>query len=73
VTDWHGWRVSDASAANTNTHGALHIGPVPERTRVALYLDEGTQSTVLAYFVNAEAAAKALEFIDFMASAANGK
>lgn len=55
MTDWHGWQKGDVS---------LHVGPLPGRKSVALYLHAGTVVTALAYFRDEGAAATCLRWLD---------
>ena len=59
---WHGWK-RDGVFTN-NTDGALHIGPLPGRKQVALYIEGQGVLNVLAYFKTEEAAEWALRAID---------
>lgn len=56
LTEWHGWsRVPSAS---------LHIGRLPGRKSLCLYVMRGAVVEVLAYFANEERARLALATID---------
>ena len=69
---WHGWHMVTPSHPGgrrvcSSPRGALHIGPLPRRQGIALYLEATTGIKVLAYFRDEEAAALALDFLDRMA------
>ena len=55
--EWYGGGIGDT---------VLHIGPLPGRKQVALYMLKGASMTPLAYFVDETAAKQALEFIGKM-------
>ena len=60
VTEWHGWsRVSSTS---------LHIGRLPGRKSLCLYVVQGAVLGVLAYFANEKRARLALDTIDEIVS-----
>jgi hypothetical protein len=61
TAEWHGWQIPDV--------GAIHIGPLPQRKSVCLYVMEypaggGAVMRTLAFFRNEEDAASALKFLD---------
>ena len=58
-TDWHGWSVGRDS---------LHVGPLPHRKRVALYVLHGSVLRPLAYFRCEADAIDAMEMIDLLTS-----
>jgi hypothetical protein len=43
---------------------ALHIGPVPERKSIAIYLRDGVRPMPVAYFKTPEDARAVLAFLD---------
>ena len=55
MTEWHGWSRGDV---------ALHIGYLPGRKSVCLYVVRGGRLDVLAYFRNEQAAWHALATLD---------
>jgi hypothetical protein len=57
MTDFigHGWRVGSK---------ALHVGKLPDRKQVALYLDFGGSFHPLAYFRNEQDAQDCLDMLD---------
>lgn len=59
--EWHGWARSDDLREKGE---ALHIGPLPGRKSVCLYVIKGSVLTPLAYFRNEEAAERALALLD---------
>lgn len=58
---WHGWSLG------RTTNEAFHIGRLPGRKRVALYLEYGSGFRPLAYFENEKDAQMVVEFIDKLA------
>jgi hypothetical protein len=56
VIKWHGWRRVGCAA--------LHIGPLPGRKRIALYIDHGTWIETLAWFNGEWAARQVVQAID---------
>lgn len=60
-TEWHGWRVADAS---------LHVGPLPGRKSTVLYamVNGGTTIRPLAYFKTEDDARTVLDFLDKLAA-----
>lgn len=58
--DWHGWRVRGM---------ALHVGPLPGRKSIALYRNDASILTPLAYFKSETAASACLEFLDTLSAA----
>ena len=55
--DWHGWCLDPAA-------GSLHVGHLPERKSVCLYLVRGSVLDVLAYFRDEDSARTALAWLD---------
>ena len=55
TSEWHGWRIGDA---------ALHIGPLPGRKSIVLFILEGGRLLPLAYFRDEELARKARDWLD---------
>ena len=67
--DWHGYRVLTKwhpTGKTINTNPSLHIGPLPGRKGIALYLESLPEIEILAYFKSEDAAGKALAFMDTM-------
>lgn len=58
---WHWWSLG------RTTNEAFHIGRLPGRKRVALYLQYGSRSRPLAYFQNEKDALAVIEFMDKLA------
>lgn len=56
TADWHGFQLGD--------RGTLHVGPLPTRKSVALYLIQGSVMHVLAYFRDETEARRCLAFLD---------
>lgn len=56
--DWHGFQFGEL--------GTLHIGPLPTRKSIALYLIQGSVMHVLAYFRDEDEARRLLSFLDGM-------
>ncbi len=59
MSDWHGWGFS-------NEKTALHIGKLPNRKQVCLYIIEGSVLEPLAYFRTEESARRALALIEHL-------
>ena len=59
---WHGWLQTRLGPECTN--GSLHIGPLPGRKQVALYIEGEGVINVLAYFKSEASAEWALRAID---------
>lgn len=55
-TEWHGW--------SRGAGEAIHIGRIPGRKRVMIYLVEGSVVTTLGSFTSEEYAKKALDALD---------
>lgn len=55
LRDWHGWRTPA---------GTLHIGPLPQRKSVCLYLIQGSVMSVKAYFRDEDSARELMSFLD---------
>ncbi|MDP9143663.1 MAG: hypothetical protein M3N43_03040 [Actinomycetota bacterium] len=64
--EWGGFTI-----AGDVDRGSLHIGPVPGRKQVALYLNKPTSFSVLAYFKDEAGAQEALAWMDAMTAKAN--
>ena len=65
--DWHGWAkayTSPAVPGGERAKVALHIGPMPGRKGIALYVIDGNVGDPLAYFRNEAAAIRALAMLD---------
>jgi hypothetical protein len=56
--DWHGWNVVGT---------AVHVGPLPGRKSICLYVIEGTTLRTLAFFKSPDDAATALRMMDLLA------
>lgn len=65
TSEWHGIAVVPPGGDQSD---ALHIGPLPGRKQIALYLVSHGRSTVLAYFRDEESARRALAWIDYMSA-----
>lgn len=61
--EFHGWLV--------NGLGALHVGRLPGRKSICLYLIDGSVLTPLAYFRDEEKARLALGWMDALADRVN--
>lgn len=59
LSDWHGWG-SDGKA--------VHIGPLPGRKSICLYVVDGSVMRTLAFFRSEKEAAEALRWIDWLAN-----
>jgi hypothetical protein len=66
VDGWGGWSISGHPE-----QGALHIGPLPERKRIALYKCQGNSFSVLAYFRDETSAKAAAVWLDCVMAKAN--
>lgn len=60
MSEWHGWKRADGKGPS------LHIGPLPGRSRIAMWLEDGGLLRTLAYFDSEEKARQAMEIIDEM-------
>jgi hypothetical protein len=58
--NYHGW------AREHKSHPALHIGELPGRKSIVLYIDHGVVITPLAYFTSPEQAAEAMAILDYI-------
>lgn len=56
--DWHGWSIGET---------AIHVGPLPGRKSVCLYVMEGTVLRTLAFFKSKAEADAALKLLDLLA------
>jgi hypothetical protein len=57
TTEWHGFR-------RACDREALFIGPIPERKRIAIYLDRGNVIEAVGYFTSEDGARRVLELLD---------
>lgn len=73
--DWHGWVIlyvdqRGSSGANQKAEASLHIGPLPGRRRIALYVKEDTSGVAIvspiAYFPSEEMAERLLTILDLL-------
>lgn len=64
MTDWHGWGI-------LHTDTALHIGHLPGRKQAALYVVDGSVSTMLAFFPDDEKAQRAIAILDHLLDVAD--
>jgi len=55
-TEWHGWSVGDSPA--------IHVGYLPRRKSPCLYMVDGSELRVLAYFRDEESARECLDLLD---------
>lgn len=60
--EWHGW--SRGLSSGQKTGRALHIGPLPGRKSLVMYVHDGSVVRALAYFRNYQDAALALDVLD---------
>lgn len=60
ATEWHGWRISGK---------ALHVGPLPSRKSVCLYVLDGCTIRTLAFFPDEDKAREALAMLSKIANA----
>jgi hypothetical protein len=60
AVNYHGW------ARENNPRPALHIGELPGRKSVVLFIDHGTVIAPLAYFTSPEQAAEAMAMLDYI-------
>lgn len=58
--EWHGWRISGK---------ALHVGELPGRKQVCLYVMDGSTIRTLAFFKTEEQAGEAIDMLDKIANA----
>lgn len=56
--EWHGWGLSDSSIPS------LHVGHLPGRKSLALYVTDTSVIRTLAYFRDEESAKEALKVLD---------
>lgn len=56
---WHGWKKNGFASS-------LHIGVVPGRKQVCVYMQNGSSLEIMGYFRNRVAARAVLDFIDFL-------
>jgi len=57
-SEWHGWQLVDGPS--------LHIGPVPGRRSIGLFVIVGSTLTPLAYFTSEDHARAALDLLTTM-------
>jgi hypothetical protein len=60
VADWHGWRAKKDGPS-------LHIGPVPGKSALCIYIIEDAAIRVCGYFRTEDDAALALSILDDIA------
>ena len=63
---WHGWRMDGDPDGYS-----IHIGNLPGRKKVALYMEDDDHFKVLAYFQSDEAAEEMAEWVDRLQEAVN--
>lgn len=56
MSDWHGWRVDDV--------GILHVGPLPGRKSICVYVIEGSVMTPVAYCRSEDDGDRLVRFLD---------
>ena len=61
---WHGWSLAGHDES-------LHIGALPGRSQVALYINRNAEIEILAYFRSEEMARKMLLYLDEFTDLAN--
>lgn len=54
--DWHGWKIGD--------RGTLHVGPLPGRKSICVYLVEGSVLRTVAFARDEEDARRLVAFLD---------
>jgi hypothetical protein len=59
LADFHGWRIGGK---------ALHVGELPGRKQVCLYVLDGATIRTLAFFATEEKATEAMEMLDKIAN-----
>ncbi len=58
MSDWHGWGIQGGPA--------LHVGKLPDRKSMVLYILDGSVLTPLAYFRDEDKARQCLDLLDKM-------
>lgn len=56
MTEWHGWSRGEGPA--------IHIGRLPGRKSICLYISDGSVVTPVAYFRDEEGARRALDLLN---------
>lgn len=71
ASEWHGWVLTETvrepaifGRKEDRKHRALHIGPLPGRKQIAIYLVDGCTGTPAGYFRDEESARLVMGFID---------
>lgn len=54
--DWHGWKIGE--------RGTLHVGPLPGRRSICVYLIEGSVMRTVAFARDEDDARRLVSFLD---------